>query len=199
MIAELFAVWRTVLTRPSVQTFEEQKASASSERTLTGVIIAAVVAAVLSAVLTAILASFASFLSNIGGVPTSIAAGPLAALSTLVRTFVQTIVGFYLFCYVLQFVATRFLGGHGNFDQQAYLVSTYWVPVSIISQVLAFIPCIGWLAALALLIYALVLTTYAVQSGQGMVVGNAIINWIIAAVVTGIVLAVLSAISGGWL
>ena len=199
MIMDLVEAWIAVLKRPSVQTFDERKPFATNERTLTGVILAAVVSAVLSAVLAAIIASFVSTVSTIGGISTPIAIGPTAFLSTLVRTFIQTILGFYLFCYILQYVATKFFGGRGVFEQQAYLISTYWVPLSIITQVLVFVPCIGWLIALLLVIYGLVLTTFAVQSAQGISVGNAVLSWIIAGIGTGIVLAILGVITGGWL
>ena len=190
MIADLFAVWRTVLTRPSVPTFDEQKPNATNERTLTGVIIAAIASAVLAAVFVAIFPVYS---------PMAIEAGAPGALTTLVRTFIQTILGFYVFCYVLQFVATRLFGGQGVFDQQAYLISTYWVPISIVGQGLVFIRVIGPFIGLLALAYGLVLTTFAVQSGQRVSVGNAILSWVVAAIVTGIILAILGTLTGGWL
>lgn len=200
MIGQLVSAWINVLTHPSVQTFDAQKPQASRERTTTNIVIAAIVAAVLSALL-AIVASaiFGSIAQSLGAPATVVDSAPVAAAKALLSTLVNTVLGFIVFCYVLQFVAERFFGGRGNPDEQAYLFSTYWAPVNILIPILMFIPCLGQLIALALVIYALVLTTFAVQSGQGVSVGSAIISWLISGVVTGIVMGILGLITGGWL
>lgn len=199
MISDLFSVWVAVLTRPSVQTFEAQRPSASRERTLIGVALAAIVSAVLAALLTLVVGTaVSSFTSGFPGAPVAVAVGPLAAARALVNTLVQTFVGFYLFAYVVQFVGKQ-LGGSGDFERQAYLISTYWVPINIASAVLAFVPCIGWLIALALFVYILFLTTYAIQAEQGLSTGKAVVTWLIAGIGTAIIMGVLSLITGGWL
>lgn len=196
MIGELVSTWIAILTRPSVSTFEQQKEKASSEKTLTTILIAAVVTAILTALFVAASAALVSLFASIGGVRAPVVgASPITAL---VNSLVQTIVGFYLFCYVLQYIAPRF-GGTGNLNEQSFLLASLWAPVNILVALLMFIPCLGQLAALALGVYALVLVTFAVQAGQRLKVGSAVASWLIAGIITAIVLGILSAITGGWL
>ena len=200
MIGQLVTTWINVLTHPSVQTFDAQKTQASRDRTITNIVIAAIVSAVLSFILTLVAAAIFTGVSR--GISPGVApvgVSVVDAIRVLISSLITTVLGFFIFCYVLQFAAERFLGGRGNLDEQSYLISSYWAPISILIAILMFIPCLGWLVALALGIYALMLTTFAVQSGQGIAVGSAVVNWIIAGIVTAIIMGILGALSGGWL
>jgi len=188
--------WINVLTHPSIATFDQEKTGASDQKTLYGIIIAAIVSAILGAILLAIVGAAALAIT---GLNISVAAGTIAVVQTFIRTLVNTIIEFYVFAWLVTFVAGRLFGGTGDFRQQAYLISLFFVPLIIISAILAFIPIIGWLIAFILGIYGLFLTTFAVQSEQKIGTGQAVVTWIVAGIVTGIVISIVTGITFGWL
>ena len=191
----LFSSWVAAITRPSVETFDAQKPLANRNKTLISVILAAVVSAVLGAILVLVAATAASIFSGFG-LPLFV--GPIAAARAFISSLVNTIVFFYVFIYVLQFVAKQF-GGTGNFDEQAHLVAIAYAPIVIISSIVMFIPFLGQIIAFLLFIYLLVLLTFATRSGQGIQTWPAVVSWVISGIAAAIVIGIISAITGGWL
>lgn len=103
-ISEMVAQSRTVLTQPSVATFERFERE--------GTVRDAIVYVALAAAITGVF----GLSEGIGG---------------LVRNVVSTLVGFLIFVYLVQWLATR-RGGTGSLDEVAYSFALFWAPLSVL-------------------------------------------------------------------
>jgi hypothetical protein len=163
-----------VLTKPSIQTFEEFENRGTLRDALVYVAVGAAVVGV-----------FNLFVS------------PIYAIGQILAT----LAGFYAFTYAVHYVG-KAQGGTGTLDQVGYTFSLYWIPLQIVAAVIGLIltitligifllPLLG-LAALAASIYFAYL---AIQSSMNMSDSTKIIitllaGIIAAAIVSGIVGAI---------
>jgi hypothetical protein len=142
-VQDVINSWIAALTRPSVQTFSNELARFSQNRLFMSVGLATLVAAVFGL---------------LGGIFSgNLVGGFIGAL-------IATPIAFFLGQGVVWLIA-RLFGGTGDYMQQAWVNSTFWAPLLIISQ-LSFIPIIGGLIALAGWVYSLYLMYLALQPVQ---------------------------------
>jgi hypothetical protein len=194
---DFISSWINVLTHPSVATFDAEKANASSQKTLYGIIVSAVVSAILAALLTAL---FPTTTVSFMGVTASVTAGPIDIVRAFINTLANILIVFYVFAYVFQFVAQKWFGGTGTFEVQTFLFSTSFAPLYIVMTLFGkLFGGLGGIISFLAAIYLLVLTIMAIQSEQKFDTGKAIISWLISIVIAGIVMIIVSAITFGWL
>jgi hypothetical protein len=174
----------TVLTKPSVASFEQFERRGGQREALTYVIIAAVLVGVVGLV-------FGLF----GGI--------VGALAGLLRG-VFALVGFYVFAFVLNWVGKQ-QGGTGTQDEVFYTAALYTAPILAVSGVVGAIPLLGCLFApvsLVLWIYQCYLGYLAARASMNLDQNKAIIS-VVAAIVAQVVVAafiggaIITAIVGG--
>lgn len=161
----------TVLTKPSVQSFEQFERRGGQREALTYVIVAAVLVAVVGAVF-----------GLLGGV--------MGAVGGLLRG-VFALLGFYVFAWVLNYVG-KTQGGTGTQDEVFYTAALYTAPLLAITGVVSSIPIIGCLALPAtflLGLYQIYLGYLAARSSMNLAQNPAIIT-VIAAIVAQFVVSV---------
>ena len=170
-IGDMLSQSMTVLTKPSVQSFEQFERRGGQREALTYVITAAVLVGVVGAV-------FGLLGGVIGGV-----AGLLRGVFALV--------GFYVFAWVLNYVG-KTQGGTGTQDEVFYTAALYTAPLLAVTGVVSSIPIIGCLAlpvTFALGIYQIYLGYLAARSSMNLQQNPAIIT-VVAAIVAQFIVAV---------
>jgi hypothetical protein len=100
---------------------------------------------------------------------------PIALLLVvaLILTTPVILIGFYLNIGLSSLGASIF-GGKGNFSTLAYLVSLFFVPITIITVLLGSIPYVGSLIGIGLGIYGIVLTICAIKVVYKLSTGRAV-------------------------
>jgi hypothetical protein len=164
--------------------FAEEAQRASAGNTLIGILISGV---------------FTSIASALSGIIAGLINGSLEyAIGSVVGVacanfFIAPIL-FYIFN-GLNYVVAKQLGGEGDFTSQAYAVSLYAVPISIVSGIVSVfsgIPIIGILAALVTLVIAVAGIYFGIQAFMGvhkLTAGKAAVASIVPALVIGLLLA----------
>ena len=161
----------TVLTKPSVASFEQFERRGGMREALTYVIAAAVLVGVVGAVF-----------GLLGGV--------IGALAGLLRG-VFALLGFYVFAWVLNYVG-KTQGGTGTQDEVFYTAALYTAPLLAVTGVVSAIPIIGCLAlpvTFLLGIYQIYLGYLAARSSMNLPQNPAIIT-VVAAIVAQFLVAV---------
>jgi hypothetical protein len=161
----------TVLTKPSVQSFEQFEKRGGQREALIYVVIAAVLVGVVGMVF--------GFLGGFVGAMAGLLRGVFALL------------GFYVFAFVLSYVGKQ-QGGTGTQDEVFYTAALYTAPILAVTGVVSAIPVIGCLAlpvTFALGIYQIYLGYLAARSSMNLDQNKAIIT-VIAAIVAQFVVAV---------
>lgn len=173
-ISEMMSQSRTVLTRPSVATFERFERQGTLADALLYVALAAAITGVFG-----LAEGFSGFLRNI----------------------VAALLGFLIFTYLVHWFGKR-RGGTGTFDEVAYSFALFWAPLSVLFGVVALIFAITIIGLIFLPLIALValgLNVYfaylAVQSSMNLdgggptwtvlllaALGSFVLNLIIAAI-----------------
>jgi hypothetical protein len=161
----------TVLTKPSVQSFEQFEKRGGQREALIYVVIAAVLVGVV-------------------GLAFGFLGGFVGAIAGLLRG-VFALLGFYVFAFVLSYVGKQ-QGGTGTQDEVFYTAALYTAPILAVTGVVSAIPIIGCLAlpvTFALGIYQIYLGYLAARSSMNLDQNKAIIT-VIAAIVAQFVVAV---------
>lgn len=176
-ISEMVNQSLTVITKPSVETFEQFERS--------GTIREAAIYVALGSLITGVLGFSGGLGAVLGGV-------------------ISSLIGFFIFTGLIYYVGKAF-GGTGSFDEVAYTFSLFWVPMSVlgaIATLILFITIIGILLIPILAIVVLIANAYfaylAVQSSMNMkeqgkllltlviaVIGSALIQGLITSLATG--------------
>jgi hypothetical protein len=117
----------------------------------------------------------------------------LDALLGLVVGVVLAVAGYYVWAYIVQFTGKTMYGGQATTPQLLRTLGYAYAPMAL--GVLSFIPCIGWLFALAGGLWSLVCGFFAVRETQGLSDGQTIVTvvvgWLVVSIVTALVLGVL--------
>jgi hypothetical protein len=161
----------TVLTKPSVESFEQFERRGGMREALTYVIAAAVLVGVVGAVF-----------GLLGGV--------VGVLGGLLRG-VFALLGFYVFAWVLNYVG-KMQGGTGTQDEVFYTAALYTAPLLAVTGVVGAIPIIGCLAlpvTFLLGIYQIYLGYLAARASMNLPQNPAIIT-VVAAIVAQFLVAV---------
>lgn len=106
-------------------------------------------------------------------------------VSILISTIISSIVGFLVAVMIYQLVA-KILGGTGNFGKYAYLLAAIWVPLTVITALLGFIPLLGSCLTVIVGLYGVVLAYYATRVEHKLSSGRSIIV-ILTPVIVGLI------------
>jgi hypothetical protein len=144
--------------------------------------------ALMVVILVSVASGIGSFLAGlIGG------GGIGAALIGLIFGIVMGVLGYYIWAYITYFVGTNLFGGTADVGE--LLRTLGYASGPRVLGILAFIPCLGGLAALIGAIWALVTGVVAVRQALDFDTGKAlltvIIGWVIVLIITVVVGAVL--------
>lgn len=187
----MFQTWLNVLTKPGEAVFEEERQSenATYATTFIWIAIAAVIAAVFSVL--------ASLVGGLVGGGASVL-GPLmdqlppevgeqyaqffalsagtgaAALGTaFCLTFILTPIFFFVGS-LIYFVIAKLLGGTGEFEEQSYLLATFYAPLLVVNSVIGIVPILGGCVSFFIWIYQLVLSYFALKVSHNLSSGRAL-------------------------
>jgi hypothetical protein len=174
-IGEMINQSVTVLTKPSVATFEQYEKRGN----LTNTLVYVGILAVISGVLGLFTGGFRGLLSG----------------------FLSPFIGFLIFTGLVYYIGKQ-QGGSGTFDEVAYTFSLFWVPLSLIVSILSFllvITIIGILLVPVLLILGLIANVYfaylAARSSMNLPAGGKVwLTLILAALGTWLVQVII-----GWI
>ncbi len=138
----------TVMTQPSVATFERFEKRGGMQQAVIYMGIAAVIAGLLGI-----------FTGGLGG---------------LIRGVLSTLLGFLVFTYLVHMIGQR-QGGTGSLDEVAYSFALFSAPLQVIGAivgVVALVPFLGWIVGLfvglALLVAEVYFAYLAVQSSMNL-------------------------------
>ncbi|MBC8163655.1 MAG: YIP1 family protein [Roseiflexaceae bacterium] len=180
-ISEMVNQSITVLSKPSVATFEQYERRGGQREALIYVAIAAGISA---------LAGLLRYLSF----------GVVNGLIAAVLSAVGTVAGYYVFSYAVYWMGKQ-QGGTGTQDEVFYTTSLYVAPLlaigALLSGVLGLIPFVGILAGLAALVlsvYQIYLAYLATRSGMNLDQNKAIITVAVAFIAQFVVSLIIGAI-----
>jgi len=153
--------WISSVTRPAIGTYAAEVPRASQSRLIMSVGIVTVIAAIAGL---------------IGGVFTGHAVGGF------ISALIITPVGFLIVAGAL-YLGARLMKGTGTFEQHAWVVSTIWAPITILSSIAGIIPILGGLIGILLGLYSIYLYYLSQQAVHRLDSSNAIISMLIGIVV----------------
>src|SRR5689334_2402673 len=128
--------WIAAITKPSVQTFAAEVPRTSQNRLIMSVGLATVIAAVLGLISGLLSGSATGFIGSLIGTP----------------------IGFFVGQGIIYLIA-KMVGGNGSYMEQSWVMSTFWAPILVLTN----IPIIGGIIGLVAWIYSLYLTYLALQ------------------------------------
>jgi hypothetical protein len=169
--------WKAV-TKPGAMTFAEESGKAKWDIILTQLFGYAIIVAILALInyyVTA--ATTAAILNQLNSsANTTSTTGTFAVASSpggaLLISLAETLIGFFIIQGILFGLAKAF-GGQGTFAGQAYSFLLFQVPLGILTGVLDLIPIAGAFIGLAVLIYEIVLSVFAIQGTHRLSGGKA--------------------------
>jgi Yip1 domain len=162
----------TVLTKPSVQTFEQFERRGGMREAIVYIGVAAAVA-------------------GIAGLVFGLLGGIAGAVAGLLGGLLRPLISYFVFAYVLYYVGKQ-QGGTGTQDEVFYTCALYTAPLLAVVGVVGSIPVIGCLFApvsLVLGLYQIYLGYLAARSSMNLDQNKAIIT-VAAAIVAQIIVAV---------
>jgi uncharacterized membrane protein len=143
-IRELSSQYIKVLTRPSVQTFVEEKGKAAWGIIWVQLIALGIIDAILSVIGTLISPVDLSGAAAASGMSPA-ALQTIAIVTGAILPIILTPVGFFVFGGIL-YLIIRVFGGKGRFVEQMYTTLLFGVPLVVLSTLLSLIPGVGsWL------------------------------------------------------
>ncbi|GIV92822.1 Yip1 family protein [Chloroflexus sp.] len=186
MIQEMVNGSIAVLTRPSVQSFEQHERD-----NLVWALIYAVIASVINGILAAITAplrvgELRAQLEAQGLPPDAIEAAIAQQGNPIIAIFAGifgTIIG-SLIIWGFIYLLGRAFGGTGNFGELAWGISLFSSPLAVAQSIVSVIPLVGDILLLGLSIYGVYLTYLAIQSGMNLPSQKALYIAIILLVIT---------------
>nr|WP_274703554.1 Yip1 family protein [Chloroflexus aurantiacus] len=175
-----------VLTRPSVQSFEQHERD-----NLVWALIYAVIASVINGILAAITAplrvgELRAQLETQGVPPDAIEAAIAQQGNPIIAIFAGifgTIIG-SLIIWGFIYLLGRAFGGTGSFGELAWGLSLFSSPLAVAQSIVSVIPLVGDILLLGLSIYGVYLTYLAIQSGMNLPSQKALYIAIILLVIT---------------
>ncbi len=199
-----YDVWNTALRRPSVEAYERllEDPKANLSRAVVWLLVVGAISSVLSAVSQLIWVRLMSSgaLSQLAApgqtLPSELALPGLSMAALLACAVpagaIGMVLGQLLYFGLVHFTASAF-GGQGTFGRMVYANAAYYAPVTLLSSLLALIPCAACLAV-PLGVYSIALQFIAVKAatrlGWGGTIGSILIVLFLFILVT-VVLALL--------
>ncbi|MFC6618752.1 YIP1 family protein [Deinococcus radiophilus] len=157
-----------VLGRPSVQTFELFERRGGVNEALMYVLLASIVSALVAALMAlmpwhADISPWTQFVNRLVGIPLQ----------------------FGIFTGVVYWVGKQLFRGTGTYSEVAYTFALFFVPLSLISSALGWIPVVGWFIGLAISLAMIYYGYLAVQSSMNIRQGsNPALTLLVAAIIT---------------
>jgi hypothetical protein len=137
----------------------------------------------------------AAILTGIGGLLGGIFRFDLGgALLGLIIGTVLTVVGYYIWTYVVQFVGKTMFGGQATAQQLQRTLGYAYGPIAI-GGLLSFIPCLGGLISLVFSIWSLACGFFAVREthklSDGQTIVTVVVGWLVVFIVSSLVFGIL--------
>ena len=135
-----------------------------------------------------------SLVGALGGFLSSLisGAGVVAAILGLIVGLLIAVGGYYLWAYVAFFIGTRLFKGTGDFGEVRRALGFAYSPQIV--NILAFIPCVGWLISLVAWLWSIATGFIAIRQSLDQDDTNAALTIIVSAIATFVVTAIISAI-----
>ena len=109
----------------------------------------------------------------------------VTAWSQFIDRLVGIPVQFGIFTGVVYWVARQFFGGTGRYAEVAYTFALFFVPLSLISTLVGWIPVVGWLLSLLISLAQIYFAYIAVQSSMNIREGaQPLLTLVVAAILT---------------
>lgn len=144
------------------------------------------------ALMVVIIAAVASALGNgVGGIFIN---GVIGGLMGAIYGLIMVVVGYYLWSYLTYFIGVNLFGGEAEPGEVLRTFGYAYSPQVL--SILAFIPCVGWLAAFVGSIWSLVAGIVAIREAMDFDTGKAILTALIAWVVITLLFMVLAMVLG---
>lgn len=162
-IQELPNQYIKVLTKPGVQSFAEEQGKADWGIIWIQLLFIGLVGTLVGLIHTAL---GSALVMGAGGGSSATAFALVSSViagGASVFSIVAVIAGFFIIVGI-QYLLAKGFGGNGEFKQQAYSYLLFYVPVTLVSNVLGLIPILGGLIGFALGIYALVLNVFSIMA-----------------------------------
>ncbi len=183
--------------------FAQESHFANATDTLVSVLIFASVSAVASVLMQLMGSSIESWLPPEYHAM-MVSNGAFDLVASLFSGFFGTFLGFYV-GNGLTYLAAKLLGGDGSFGAQVYLMSLFAVPLGILGALMGWIPCIGWLGAIGLAIYELILNVRMFRAIHHLTTGTAVAAVLLPGLIIGALIfcfaialiALITLVSGG--
>lgn len=172
--------WLDALIYPK-ETFRAEKERASLGEAIKNVGVAGLIGGVIRGLFVGLEVAF-------GGVTFLIIA---LILGIIILPIVCIIV--FLLCSLIYFIFANILGSKGNFTTQTYLISLFTAPLIILS-LLEFIPSVGWVLGILIILYSLYPLTIALRESHGFSTARAILAWLIPWLIIVLLLSMISPI-----
>jgi len=176
-ISDMLGQSISVLTKPSIASFEAFEKKGGMRESLIYVGVAAAIVAVVSFVF---------------GIFTGIG----AAIIGMIIGFITAILGFFVFAFAMQMIGQS-QGGTGTQDEVFYTVSLYTAPLLAVRGVIGAIPflnCLFLPVQFVLILYQIYLAYLAARSSMNLDQTKGIITVVVSAVAMWVVMAVLGLI-----
>ena len=156
----------TVLTKPSVASFQSVKGRVNTMTTVVGLVVVGAIGGLLIGLL--------------GGVGQMVTGLIIGAIVTPIVYYIGQ---------VILWVIARVLGGKGDLQTQANLVGTFYVPLYLLNIILNLIPVVGTILALLVGLYELVLLTFGLQAAHAYTILRAVLTWLVIVFIVAILAA----------
>ncbi len=198
-------IWQTAILQPRLSTFEAFKPKADFGTALIWMLAAGVVNG-LAYVL--FMAAFyllffrtliPAFLGTSAGFPEMESLfGGFMLMATFLNGFLAIVMAPVSLLIVsgILFVLARLFGGQGGFQEQTYLLATFYAPFHLLSRSLGLIPLLGTLLALGLFFYQIIPARYAIQASHPQLTGKQ--AWLVILIPVGIIVALIGAFIALW-
>jgi hypothetical protein len=160
--------WINVTTRPGVASFAQELPTAN----WSDIWISLIGLGILSAITGAIAALYTAQSFSI---PQANGTTTVVHIPTGVSwfTIIGVPLGFFIGVAIL-FLVAKIFGGTGTFLQQSYAMALYYVPIQGVTALLGLLPILGGLASIALGIYEIVLSVFAIAASQRLSTGRSV-------------------------
>jgi len=161
-------IWKKVFSHPNLQTFQQEKNQANF---ITAFVWMGVVGLVGGLVSSVILMGLMGTILYFTMEPTDIALvfsemGLFALIGVILNSVMSAIFApvYLLVASAVLFVIAKLFGGKGDFEEQTYLVATFFAPFYLALRVLGVVPIIGWFVLLIYFVNLVVPGRYAIQA-----------------------------------
>jgi len=177
-----------ILTKPGAQSFAEEQVKAEWGIIWIQLLFIGLIGTIFAFIHAAL---FTAAVSNLGVGGLTAATGYLSSAvagTTSVYSIVTDIA--YFFAIVgIQYLLAKMFKGTGDFKQQAYSYLLFYVPITLVSNIVGFVPVLGGVVGFALVVYQTVLNVFSIMAAQRLSGGKA--TWVVLIPILAVIALVL--------